>query len=80
MEHPFEDSAKLRILNAKYTIPENDRQYTVFHNLISKWIRILRDYFNMYMEGFSSESASDVIGKRVLRKYLFALLSKFQNP
>ena len=36
MEHPFEDSAKLRILNAKYTIPENDKEYTVFHSLISE--------------------------------------------
>jgi len=36
MEHPFEDSAKLRILNGKYTIPENDTKYTVFHDLISK--------------------------------------------
>ena len=37
MEHPFEDSAKLRILNAKYTIPESDTKYTVFHDLISKY-------------------------------------------
>ena len=37
MEHPFEDSAKLRILNGKYTIPENDTKYTVFHDLISKY-------------------------------------------
>jgi len=34
MEHPFEDSAKLRIINAKYTIPEMDRTYTDFHPLI----------------------------------------------
>jgi hypothetical protein len=36
MEHPFEDSAKLRIINAKYTIPETDRTYTEFHHLIGK--------------------------------------------
>jgi len=34
--HPFEDSAKLRIINAKYSIPESDRQYTMFHQLIRK--------------------------------------------
>ena len=37
MEHPFEDSAKLRILNSKYTIPDSDAKYTVFHDLISKY-------------------------------------------
>ncbi|XP_032241526.2 cyclin-G-associated kinase isoform X2 [Nematostella vectensis] len=35
MEHPFEDSAKLRIINAKYTIPEMDREYTMYHDLIN---------------------------------------------
>ncbi|XP_064605296.1 cyclin-G-associated kinase-like [Liolophura sinensis] len=33
-EHPFEDSAKLRIINANYTIPENDTEYTVFHDML----------------------------------------------
>lgn len=40
MEHPFEDSAKLRILNSKYTIPESDTKYTVFHDLISKYVNM----------------------------------------
>ena len=35
-EHPFADSAKLRIINANYTIPETDTEYNVFHDLISK--------------------------------------------
>ena len=35
-EHPFEDSAKLRIINGKYMIPESDTQYTVFHDLLSE--------------------------------------------
>ena len=35
--HPYEDSAKLRILNANYTLPEEDTQYSVFHDLISKF-------------------------------------------
>ena len=34
--HPFEDSAKLRILNAKYKIPPNDASYTMFHTIIRK--------------------------------------------
>ena len=34
--HPFEDSAKLRILNAKYKIPPNDTSYTMFHTIIRK--------------------------------------------
>lgn len=36
--HPFEDSAKLRIINANYSIPSTDTQYKVLHNLISKWL------------------------------------------
>ena len=35
-EHPYEDSAKLRIINANYTIPESDTECTVFHDLIRK--------------------------------------------
>lgn len=40
MEHPFEDSAKLRILNAKYTIPANDTKYDLFHDLIRGMLQI----------------------------------------
>lgn len=36
LEHPFEDSAKLRILNANYKIPHGDTVYKCFHDLISK--------------------------------------------
>jgi cyclin G-associated kinase len=32
--HPFEDGAKLRIINAKYVIPETDSTYVMFHDLI----------------------------------------------
>lgn len=34
MEHPFEDGAKLRILNAKFMLPEFDKDYSIFHSLI----------------------------------------------
>uniref|UniRef100_A0A915CX43 Uncharacterized protein n=1 Tax=Ditylenchus dipsaci TaxID=166011 RepID=A0A915CX43_9BILA len=33
-QHPFEDSAKLRIINAKFTLPETDTPYSIFHSLI----------------------------------------------
>ena len=36
-EHPYEDSAKLRIINANYNIPASDNEYTVFHDLISEF-------------------------------------------
>ncbi|XP_067135354.1 cyclin-G-associated kinase isoform X2 [Centruroides vittatus] len=42
-EHPFEDSAKLRILNAKYTIPPNDVQYEVLHDLIKETLQLNPD-------------------------------------
>lgn len=35
-QHPFEDGAKLRIVNGKYSIPPNDTRYSVFHGLIRK--------------------------------------------
>ena len=37
-EHPFEDSAKLRIINANFHIPAADTKYTVFHDLIRKFL------------------------------------------
>ena len=37
-KHPFEDAAKLRIINGKYQIPANDRDFTDFHDLIRKCI------------------------------------------
>lgn len=35
-QHPFEDGAKLRIVNGKYCIPADDTRYSVFHGLIRK--------------------------------------------
>ncbi|KAE9555549.1 hypothetical protein FO519_001220 [Halicephalobus sp. NKZ332] len=32
--HPFEDSAKLRIINAKYTLPKEETEYSMFHQII----------------------------------------------
>ena len=38
--HPYEDSAKLRIINAKYSIPANDSRYRIFHELIHRMFRV----------------------------------------
>jgi cyclin G-associated kinase len=38
MKHPFEDSAKLRILNGNYTIPPGDLKYSCYHDIIRKCI------------------------------------------
>ncbi|XP_054269563.1 cyclin-G-associated kinase-like isoform X1 [Macrosteles quadrilineatus] len=39
-KHPFEDSAKLRILNANYTIPAGDAKYSDFHPLIRGCLQV----------------------------------------
>ncbi|CAD5228778.1 unnamed protein product [Bursaphelenchus okinawaensis] len=38
-KHPFEDSAKLRIINAKYTLPTEESQYTIFNPLIESLLQ-----------------------------------------
>ncbi|XP_075787421.1 cyclin-G-associated kinase isoform X4 [Pelodiscus sinensis] len=42
-QHPFEDGAKLRIVNGKYSIPQNDTRYTVFHDLIRSSLKVNPD-------------------------------------
>lgn len=39
-QHPFEDGAKLRIVNGKYSIPASDTRYTVFHDLIRAMLKV----------------------------------------
>ncbi|XP_054034265.1 cyclin-G-associated kinase [Dryobates pubescens] len=39
-QHPFEDGAKLRIVNGKYVIPQNDTRYSVFHDLIRSMLKV----------------------------------------
>ncbi|XP_062827613.1 cyclin-G-associated kinase isoform X3 [Anolis carolinensis] len=39
-QHPFEDGAKLRIVNGKYSIPQNDTRYTVFHDIIRSALKV----------------------------------------
>uniref|UniRef100_A0A3Q3D222 Cyclin-G-associated kinase n=1 Tax=Hippocampus comes TaxID=109280 RepID=A0A3Q3D222_HIPCM len=39
-QHPFEEGAKLQIVNGKYSIPQNDTKYTVYHNLICSMLKV----------------------------------------
>ncbi|XP_029020020.1 cyclin-G-associated kinase [Betta splendens] len=39
-QHPFEDGAKLQIVNGKYTIPQNDVKYTVYQDLIRSMLKV----------------------------------------
>ncbi|KAJ8285969.1 hypothetical protein GJAV_G00033020 [Gymnothorax javanicus] len=39
-QHPFEEGAKLQIVNGKYVIPQNDSKYTVFHDLIRSMLKV----------------------------------------
>ncbi|KAG5207939.1 hypothetical protein R6Z07F_007971 [Ovis aries] len=39
-QHPFEDGAKLRIVNGKYAIPADDTRYSVFHGLIRATLKV----------------------------------------
>ncbi|XP_010113826.1 PREDICTED: cyclin-G-associated kinase [Chlamydotis macqueenii] len=42
-QHPFEDGAKLRIVNGKYIIPQNDTRYSVFHDLVRSTLKVNPD-------------------------------------
>ncbi|XP_024131109.1 cyclin-G-associated kinase isoform X2 [Oryzias melastigma] len=39
-QHPFEEGAKLQIVNGKYSIPQNDAKYTVYHDLIRAMLKV----------------------------------------
>nr|XP_018668596.1 cyclin-G-associated kinase isoform X1 [Ciona intestinalis] len=39
-KHPFEDSARLAILNANFTIPSSDKKYKMMHPLIKSILQI----------------------------------------
>ena len=57
--HPFEDSAKLAILNGNYRIPENDVIYVAFHDLIRQMLIVdpsFRPNINQVQEHLSSIS------------------------
>ncbi len=38
--HPFEDGAKLRIINANYNIPEADETHCAFHDLVRQALAV----------------------------------------
>uniref|UniRef100_A0A8C5ASU2 Cyclin G associated kinase n=1 Tax=Gadus morhua TaxID=8049 RepID=A0A8C5ASU2_GADMO len=39
-QHPFEEGAKLQIVNGKYAIPQNDLKYPVYHELIRSMLKV----------------------------------------
>ncbi|XP_077377441.1 cyclin-G-associated kinase [Festucalex cinctus] len=39
-QHPFEEGAKLQIVNGKYSMPQNDTKYTVYHDLIRSMLKV----------------------------------------
>ncbi|XP_077456668.1 cyclin-G-associated kinase [Stigmatopora argus] len=39
-QHPFEEGAKLQIVNGKYSMPQNDSKYTVYHELIRAMLKV----------------------------------------
>ncbi|KAB7505493.1 Cyclin-G-associated kinase [Armadillidium nasatum] len=40
LKHPFEDSAKLRIINGNYTIPPRDGKYECFHEIMRGTLKV----------------------------------------
>lgn len=38
--HPFEDGAKLRIINGNYSLPTSDGRYDMFHDLIRGMLKV----------------------------------------
>ena len=55
--HPFEDSAKLAILNGNYKIPENDITFDAFHDLIRQMLVVdpsFRPSINQIQEHLAS--------------------------
>ena len=42
--HPFEDSGKLRIINANYKLPESDNTFVMFHKIIGECVVTMNYY------------------------------------
>ena len=62
--HPFEDSAKLAIVNGNYKIPPNDTKYTMFHDLIRQMLTVdpsLRPDSNQILQHLTGVSLSSGI-------------------
>ena len=62
--HPFEDSAKLAIVNGNYKIPPNDTKYTMFHDLIRQMLTVdpsLRPDSNQVLQHLTGVSLSNGI-------------------
>lgn len=60
MEHPFSDSAKLKIMNAKYTVPDDPRKVSDLQPLIGKTIALKVLHWKRYIAIFFPCSYSDL--------------------
>jgi cyclin G-associated kinase len=47
-KHPFEDSAKLAITNANFSIPSTDLKFKNFHSLISTYRKSYENEFRIF--------------------------------
>lgn len=47
-QHPFEEGAKLQIVNGKYSIPQNDMKYTVYHDLIRTYCQPIHASIHLF--------------------------------
>ena len=68
--HPFEDSAKLAILNGNYKIPSNDTTYIMFHDLIRQMLTVdpsLRPDSNQVLQHLTGTSLSNGIDPTLVR-------------
>ena len=68
--HPFEDSAKLAIVNGNYKIPPNDTKYTMFHDLIRQMLTVdpsLRPDSNQVLQHLTGVSLSSGIDPTLVR-------------
>ena len=76
--HPFEDSAKLAILNGNYKIPPHDTTYTMFHDLLRQMLTVdptLRPDSNQVLQHLTGISLSHGIDPTLVSsKFLSALL------
>ncbi|CAF0801102.1 unnamed protein product [Didymodactylos carnosus] len=79
IQHPFEDSAKLRILNAKYTIPATDTKYIVLHDLIKMMLQIdprQRPTIQQLVESIEDLAIGNDIGLNEPLKFLFIMTNE----
>ena len=76
--HPFEDSGKLRIINANYKIPEEDTTFSMFHAIIREYRHITIIPISHYCIHFSLVGSCLVVDP-VKRPSVDALLAQLYS-